>query len=124
VSIEPDVNLRVAQLERESYENYLGKNYSKAIEQLKELAELNPAGKPGYYNNIGMCYLDGNNLTEAKKYFELSIESNGDFSTGMNNLGMVYEKMGNNTKAKEFFLKALEKNPANADAKRNLERLK
>jgi len=123
VSISPDANLRIAQLERESYNNYVNKNYKLAIEQLEELAEINPEGKAGYYNNIGMSYLDQDNLKEAKKYFELSLEAKGDFSTGLNNLGMVYEKMGNKTKAKEYFQRALDIDPNNLNAKNNLKRV-
>lgn len=117
-------NSKIMILEQESFNNYQQKNYDKAIEQLKELAELNPLGRAGYYNNIGMSYLEQNKLNYAKKYFELSAVEDKNFSTAYNNLGNVYEKLGDKLKARESYLKVLETDPNNQSAKENLSKLK
>ncbi len=114
---------KLAELEQQSYQLYQQKDYDGAIKMLKELVKQNPEGSSGYYNNIGMCYLDNNKLEDAKKSFILSIEGNKKFSTAYNNLGTVYKRMGDKTKAKENFTKAIEADPNNQDAKNNLEEL-
>lgn len=118
-----DMN-KAAMLEKSSYKNYRDKNYDKAIEELKELIRLNPAGAAGYYNNIGMCYFDREKYLEASENFKLSIKNNPKFSTGYNNLGSCYEKLGDKQKAIENYKKALEADPNNQNAKDNLEKVK
>lgn len=119
-----DNALKVTGLENDSYQNYQKKNYDKAIKELLELIELNPAGRAGYFNNIGISYLDQNKLEDAKKYFEMAVRENKDFSTAYNNLGSVYEKMGDKEKAKQNYKKAVEADPSNQTAKDNLSKLK
>ena len=116
--------LRIASLEQSSYQNYQQKKYDKAIEELKELVKLNPSGSGGYYNNIGISYLEQNKLEDAQKYFELAIEQDSNFSTAYNNLGSVYEQLGNKQKARENYLKAIQTDPNNQNAKDNLNRPK
>lgn len=114
----------VAQLENQSYQDYQNKNYEKAVQDLLDLVQLNPQGAAGYYNNIGICYLEQNKLQDAEKYFKLSIEKKNDFPTPYGNLGKVYEIMGDKEKAKENYLKAVALDPNNTEAKKNLERMK
>jgi tetratricopeptide (TPR) repeat protein len=120
----PVESLKIAALEKDSYKNYQEKNYDKAVEELKELIKINPAGKAGYYNNIGISYLERGMLKEAKEYFEKAVEEKSDFSTAYNNLGSVYEKMGDKIKARESYKKALDADPNNQTAKNNLNKLK
>lgn len=120
----PNENLKISALEQDSYQNYQQKNYDKAIEELKELVKLNPLGAAGYYNNIGISCLEQNKLEDAKKYFELAIEKEKNFSTAYNNLGNVYEQLGNKEKARENYLKAIETDPNNQNARENLNKLK
>ncbi len=117
-------DFKIASLEQSSYQNYQLKKYDKAIAGLKELVKLNPSGSGGYYNNIGISYLEQNKLEDAQKYFELAIEQDKNFSTAYNNLGSVYEKLGNKEKARENFLKAIQTDPNNQNAKDNLNKLK
>ena len=112
-----------AMLEQSSYRNYQNKNYDKAIEELKELIKLNPAGASGCYNNIGMCYMDQGKYEDAIKNFELSVKESPGFATAINNLGYCYEKLGNNQKAIEYYKKTVTADPNNQNAKDNLERL-
>jgi len=118
-----DLN-KISELEKSSFKYYQEKNYDKAIEDLKKLITLNPAGGAGYYNNIGMCYFDRAKYEEASENFKLAISSNPKFSTGYNNLGTCYEKLGDFQKAKENYLKAIEADSSNQNAKSNLEKIK
>ncbi len=120
----PKMSLKISALEQDSYKNYQQKNYEKAIKELKELVELNPAGRAGYYNNIGISYLEQNKLTDAIKYFELATNEDKGFSTAYNNLGSTFEKLGDKEKARKNYLKALEVDPNNENAKLNLSKLK
>ena len=115
---------KVLQLEQSTYQHYQNKNYAKAIEELKELIKINPPRASGYYNNIGMCYLDQQKYHEAIEYFSLSVKEDPNFSTGYNNLGQCYEKIGDKVKAIENYQKAVDLDPANVIAKDNLEKLK
>jgi tetratricopeptide (TPR) repeat protein len=115
---------RIAQLEQQSYNSYREKKYIDAISALNQLIKLNPLLSYSYYNNMGMCYIDMNRLDDARKYFELAVQSKQDFSTGYNNLGSVYEKMGDRLKAKENYRKAVDADSDNQDAKNNLDRVK
>lgn len=119
----PDAT-KIQQLESESYSSYRNKNYEMAIKELAELVKINPSASSSYYNNIGMCYMDQNNLGEAKHYFELSVKSNDHFSTAFNNLGSVYEKMGDKENARKNYKLALDADPGNTSAKENYEKLK
>lgn len=120
----PAGNNKISVLEQNSYQNYQQKNYDKAIEELKELVILNPSGSAGYYNNIGISYLEQNMLNDARKYFELAVAKEKSFSTAYNNLGSVYEKLGEKEKAKENYLKAVQTDTNNQNAKENLKKLK
>jgi tetratricopeptide (TPR) repeat protein len=111
-------------LEQSSYNNYKAKNYSKAIEELNELLKLNPSGASGYYNNIGMCYLDDGKYKEAIDSFTESVKIDPLSSSGFNNIGHAYEKLGNTEMARKNYQKAVELDPNNQLAKENLEKLK
>jgi tetratricopeptide (TPR) repeat protein len=100
------------------------KNYTKAVEELNELIKINPAKASGYYNNIGMCYLDQGKYLEAAKNFQESVKLDKNFSTGYNNLGQCFERMGDKVKAAEYYQKAVDSDPSNNVAKENLEKLK
>jgi len=123
----PDMNdpvkQKAAMLEQSSYQHYQNKEYDKAIEELRELIKLNPAGASGCYNNIGMCYKDQGKYEEAIKNFELSVNAKSDFATAYNNIGDCYEKLGNKQKAIDSYKKAVTADPNNQIAKDNLERL-
>lgn len=114
----------ISQLDRESFNDYQNKRYETSIKKLQQLVKLNPSGAAGYYNNIGVCYMNQNQLEDAKKYFELASEEKADFSMAFNNLGTVYDKLGDKDKAKEFFLKAIEADPNNQNAKDNYQKIK
>jgi tetratricopeptide (TPR) repeat protein len=127
--IQPDTTISTEQqklnaLEKSSFENYQQKKFDKAIIELKELIKINPERAQGYYNNIGMCYMDQNKYNEAAENFILAIKADPKFSTGYNNLGQCYEKLGDKQKAAENYKKALDVDPTNQLAKDNYERVK
>ncbi|HEY3251960.1 MAG TPA: tetratricopeptide repeat protein, partial [Ignavibacteria bacterium] len=122
--LNPNDTKKAAMLEQSSYNNYQAKNYDKAIEELTQLLKINPSGAPGYYNNIGMCYLESARYKDAIKNFTLAVEAKPDFAAAYNNLGDCYEKMGDKQKAKENYQRALDIDPNNQNAKANLERVK
>jgi protein O-mannosyl-transferase len=114
----------IMKLENSSYNFYKQKEFDKAISELKQLIKLNPENSSGYYNNMGMCYLDQGKYNEAIESFNQSVKADPKFSTGYNNLGQCYEKMGDKQKAAEYFKKAFEADPNNQIAKDNYERVK
>lgn len=114
----------ISTLESSSYKNYQEKKFDKAIVELTELLKMNPAGASGYYNNIGMCYLDGLKYNDAIVNFKLAIKEKPDFSSAVNNLGFCYDKLGDKTSAEKYYRKALELDPNNQLAKDNLNKLK
>lgn len=114
----------ISQLDRDSFNDYQNKRYEASIEKLQQLVKLKPSGAAGYYNNMGMCFLNQNKLEDAKKNFELALKEKSDFSMALNNLGTVYDKLGDKDKAKEYFLKAIEADPNNQNAKENYQKLK
>ncbi|MFI5211263.1 MAG: tetratricopeptide repeat protein [Ignavibacteria bacterium] len=121
---DPDVMNKTAELEKSSYEHYQKKEYDAAIKELEELIKLSPSMASGYYNNIGMCYMDNGKFSEAIESFGMSVKENPKFSSGYNNLGTCYEKLGDISKAKDNYKKAVEADPNNQSAKQNLEKLK
>lgn len=118
-----DMN-KIMQMDQQAFMFYQNKQYDKAIEVLKEMIKLSPADAAGYYNNIAMCYIEQNNLTEAEKNLLKAVELKDNFSTAYNNLGSVYEKMNKKDDAVKMYKKAFESDPNNESAKQNYERLK
>lgn len=115
---------KVRVLEESSYRNYQSKNFDKAISELNELIKLMPDKSAGYYNNIGMCYMDMEKYDKAIENFEAAAKIDVKFSSAYNNIGTCYERMNNIPKAIESYKKALEIDPNNELAKQNLQKLK
>lgn len=115
---------KIMELEQVSYMSYQQKQYEKAIKELNQLIGLNPQRAPGYYNNIGMCYMDQQKYQQAITSFGDAVKSDPKFSTGYNNLGQCYEKLNDKVKAAEYYKKAIDVDPANELAKQNYERVK
>jgi tetratricopeptide (TPR) repeat protein len=120
-----DENLeKIRLLEESSYKNYQAKNYDKAISELNELIKISPDKSSGYYNNIGMCYMDQAKYKEAIESFRIAAEKDPKFSSAYNNIGTCYERMNDPVKAKESYQKAVDIDPNNELAKQNLLKLK
>lgn len=115
---------KVMELEQVSYSSYQQKQYDKAIKELMQLISLNPERASGYYNNIGMCYMDQAKYDLAIQSFSQAVKIDPKFSTGYNNLGQCYEKTGDKKQAADFYKKALDADPNNQIAKDNFERVR
>lgn len=115
---------KVRILEESSYKNYQAKNFDKAIDELNQLIKLMPDKSAGYYNNIGMCYMDQEKYTEAIENFTVAATKDSKFSSAYNNIGTCYERMNDIPKARDSYKKALQVDPNNELAKQNLEKLK
>lgn len=115
---------KVMELEQISYLSYQQKQYDKAIKELNQLIALNPERAQGYFNNIGMCYMDQQKYQDAIASFNEAVKVDPKFSTGYNNLGQCYEKLNDKVKAAEYYKKAVDVDPANELAKQNYQRVK
>ena len=85
-------------------------NISFWIDASKNTRHANP------HINLGMAYIDNNDLDEGIKVIESSLESNLKTSSrknsvSINNLGIAYLKKGEINKAMQVFLDAVEEDP-------------
>jgi len=115
---------KIRVLEESSYKSYSAKNYEKAIDELNQLIKLLPEKSAGYYNNIGMCYMDMEKYKEAIDNFTTAATMDNKFSSAYNNIGTCYERMNDIPKAIESYQKAIQIDPNNELAKQNLAKLK
>ncbi len=67
------------------------------------------------YRNLGLSYLEENQLPEAKSKFLKLIEVAPEEALGYANLALVYMRMGNYSNAEEQAKKALEREPRHPD---------
>lgn len=65
---------------------------------------------PGYWNQIGSCYLLKNELRKALLYYNKSLGIKSDYAPAVNNFGVLYLKDGKDQLAIEAFRKAAEIN--------------
>ena len=88
------------------------------------MIKLLPEKSAGYYNNIGMCYMDMEKYKEAIDNFTTAATMDNKFSSAYNNIGTCYERMNDIPKAIESYQKAIQIDPNNELAKQNLAKLK
>ena len=84
-------------------------NIEKSIEILKISIQLNP-NYLNSYNNLGISYLDKNDLENAEYYFNQGLFIKNDSPEIFNNLGKVYLIKKKYEKAYEFYLKSISLN--------------
>jgi Tfp pilus assembly protein PilF len=75
---------------------------------------------PKYQYNVGLFYLNGNNVDEAIKYLRKSISIDGDFYLAYNALGLAYSMKGNSQEAVKLYQRCLEIAPYFTEARNNL----
>lgn len=78
------------------------------------------ANDPQYQYNLGLFYLNNNNLDEAIKYFNKSLSLNPKNHLAWNALGLTQSMKGNFEASIQAFKKALEANPQFTEAHNNL----
>jgi Tfp pilus assembly protein PilF len=72
----------------------------------------------------GMKDMNSHNWSKAREHFQKAVKNYPRFDWGYNNIGVTYIQEKNNTAALEAFAKAVAINDKNADAVRNLARMK
>lgn len=65
------------------------------------------------YNDIGMKYVNDNELDKAMEEFFLALRCDSNSVNAIGNMGVVYQKKGDKKKAKYYYQKALSKDPRN-----------
>jgi tetratricopeptide (TPR) repeat protein len=75
---------------------------------------------PKYQYNVGLFYLNGNNVDEAIKYLNRAISLDGGFYLAYNALGLAYSMKGNPQEAMKLYQKCLEIAPYFTEARNNL----
>jgi len=85
----------------------------KKIEQAREK-------DPGYQYNIGLFYLNGNNVDEAVKYFNKALALNPRHYQSLNALGLANSMRGNLDESVKLYQKCLEIAPSFTEAHNNL----
>ena len=80
-----------------------------AIETFEKAAEIEERGE--IYYNIGVCYYEENNLDDAIKYYEKSIELLPDFVSSYINLAVCYSRKFRIEEGMKYAKKAIEINP-------------
>ncbi|MGC8746329.1 MAG: tetratricopeptide repeat protein, partial [Candidatus Saccharicenans sp.] len=75
---------------------------------------------PQYQYNLGLFYLNNNNVDEAIKYFNQSLALNPKNYLAWNALGLAQSMKGNFELSIQAFQKALESNPQFTEAHNNL----
>lgn len=75
---------------------------------------------PRYQYNVGLFYLNQNNLDEAIKYFVKSLALDSTYHLAWNSLGIAHSLKGNLQESAKAFEKCLELNPGFSEARNNL----
>ena len=80
-----------------------------AIKSFEKAVEIEERGE--IYYNIGVCYYEENNLDDAIKYYEKSIELLPDFVSSYINLAVCYSRKFRIEEGMKYAKKAIEINP-------------
>jgi Tfp pilus assembly protein PilF len=88
----------------------------KKIEQAQEKREKDPQ----YQYNVGLTYLNSNNVDEAVKYFNKALALNPRHYQSLNMLGLAYAMRGSFQESVNLYQKCLAIAPDFADAHNNL----
>lgn len=75
---------------------------------------------PQYQYNIGLFYLNSNNVDEAIKYLNRSLALNPRYHLALNALGLAQSMKGNLEEAVKLYLRCLEIVPTFSEARNNL----
>ncbi len=94
-------------------------NVKKSIALLERVTQANPEFAVAY-TDLGLQYLQANELDKAERAFEKSISLDSADFVAYNHRGVIQRKRGNFTSAKEMYLAALKHNPNYANAHLNI----
>ena len=104
-------NYELASLQKQSYELFQQNKYEEAVDILKKLIEKDSAGKAGYLNNIGLCYMGLMKYDEAEKSFDECIKIEPENVNGLSGKADVLRKKNKTTEAIEIYKKVMKINP-------------
>lgn len=114
---------KIKELESRSYTLYQTGKYQEAIKDIEEMIKINPFGKPGYYNNLALCYEGLGNSTKAREYFIEAVKLDPKNINALGGLAENYLKAGDKKKAVEYYKKILSVSPNEVSAKKKLDSL-
>lgn len=104
-------NYELASLQKQSYELFQSSKYKEAIDILVKLIEKDSAGKAGYLNNIGLCYVGLQNYDEAEKIFDECLKIEPENVNGLSGKADVLRKKNKISEAIEIYKKVMKINP-------------
>ena len=81
-------------------------DFKKAIELYRIVETLNFKEKKILFNNLAKCYLNINNIIEAKNYYQKALEIDKNDKVILNNLLILYLKLGDVDKIEHFYQKS------------------
>ena len=112
-------NLKIKEILRLGIQNQKKKNFKEAIKNYENIIKIDPSIVFAYHN-LGLIYVEIENIDLAKKNFLLAIKINPLFIYSYINLGILFQNEGQKEKAIECFEKIIEIDPKNISGYNNL----
>ena len=113
------INLKIKEILKLGVQNQKEKNFKEAIKNYKNIIKIDPSIVFAYHN-LGLIYVETENIDLAKKNFLLAIKINPLFIYSYINLGILFQNEGQKEKAIECFEKIIEIDPKNISGYNNL----
>ena len=113
------INLKIKEILKLGVQNQKEKNFKEAIKNYENIIKIDPSIVFAYHN-LGLIYVETENIDLAKKNFLLAIKINPSFIYSYINLGILFQNEGQKEKAIECFEKIIEIDPKNISGYNNL----
>ena len=113
------INLKIKEILKLGVQNQKEKNFKEAIKNYENIIKIDPSIVFAYHN-LGLIYVEIENIDLAKKNFLLAIKTNPLFIYSYINLGILFQNEGQKEKAIECFEKTIEIDPKNISGYNNL----
>ena len=113
------INLKIKEILKLGVQNQKEKNFKEAIKNYENIIKIDPSIVFAYHN-LGLIYVEIENIDLAKKNFLLAIKINPLFIYSYINLGILFQNEGQKEKAIECFEKIIEIDPKNISGYNNL----
>ena len=113
------INLKIKEILKLGVQNQKEKNFKEAIKNYENIIKIDPSIVFAYHN-LGLVYVEIENIDLAKKNFLLAIKINPLFIYSYINLGILFQNEGQKEKAIECFEKIIEIDPKNISGYNNL----
>ncbi len=113
------INLKIKEILKLGVQNQKEKNFKEAIKNYENIIKIDPSIVFAYHN-LGLIYVEIENIDLAKKNFLLAIKTNPLFIYSYINLGILFQNEGQKEKAIECFEKIIEIDPKNISGYNNL----